>query len=59
MFVFRVTEIVNRDVKPQIKITQVFVVTSWFHSSIYIPLIGKDGDDVIDKLPVDSRVQSQ
>ena len=24
-----------------------------------IPLIGKDGDDVIDKLPVNSRVQSQ
>ena len=24
-----------------------------------IPLIGKDGDDVIDNLPVNSRVQSQ
>ena len=34
IFVFRVTEIVNRDVKPQIKITHVYVVTSWFYSCI-------------------------
>ena len=34
IFVFHVTDIVNRDVKQQIKITQVYVVTSWFYSCI-------------------------
>ena len=34
IFVFRVTEIVIRDIKQQIKITQVYVVTTWFYSCI-------------------------